>query len=364
MITNPFNKKILNTIVFLSLLYITGSILFSEENIQGLRQVIFDADIVYYLLGVVAFSGLWFLNAWGNQIILRKNGHHYPFRLALQAVLAGQFYQLITPLATGGQPVLLYYMVRKDGVPLWSATSAVFNRLILYKLMLVVVALAGTLWQFPRLVETLGPAISFTVFGLLLSVLVAASAIAMFRHPSLVSRLAFRLLRMVNRLIPPARMGIREDKLEHLVRQYAGGIGVLLQEKKMLLQVSALMLGNLFCQFISAYFVYRALGFQGESVLTFLAFQAALTVTIFFIPTPGSLGAAEYGFYLFYSGFYEGTTLMVAVLLWRSMTYYVPVLISAAVALWTYWQRRRMGTGDMEGPLHLLREQMDRPSGA
>jgi len=259
-------------------------------------------------------------------------------------VTSGQFYQSITPLATGGQPVQLYYMVKKDSIPFWAASSAVFNRLFLYKIVLVLYGFAGAGFLWTYLTGVLEKTIAFTVAGLVLSFLIAAGALFLFFRPGKLTSIVSAGLSSIHRVYPPSADKLKKEKLEELFGEYTRAVEVLVREKKLFLMVAGLMFLNLTLQFSSAYFVYRALGFNSMSPLFFLGMQAVLRVTIFYIPTPGNLGAAEYGFYLFYSGLYNGTTLMAAVLLWRFITYYYKLLVCAPTALWTYWRQHLGGT--------------------
>ena len=84
--------------------------------------------------------------------------------------------------------------------------------------------------------------------------------------------------------------------------------------------------------FSTGFFVYIALGFNQLNLLYILAIQALMHMTISFIPTPGNLGACEYAFYLFYFNIYPAKTLMVALLLWRTMTYYYKLFFTGMVA--------------------------------
>ena len=48
-----------------------------------------------------------------------------------------------------------------------------------------------------------------------------------------------------------------------------------------------------------------------------------------FIPIPGASGGLEYAFNQFYGVFISGSTLTLVMLMWRSLTYYLGVIVGA-----------------------------------
>ena len=50
-----------------------------------------------------------------------------------------------------------------------------------------------------------------------------------------------------------------------------------------------------------------------------------------FVPIPGASGGIEYGFLSFYSNFLTKSKVSVVLLIWRFITYYMPMIIGAIV---------------------------------
>ena len=72
---------------------------------------------------------------------LRRQGYRVPFLYTLFVSVIGQFYSNVTPGASGGQPLQVYYLHKRD-VPVGLASSAMVVRFFSFQFML---ALIGTL---------------------------------------------------------------------------------------------------------------------------------------------------------------------------------------------------------------------------
>ncbi len=79
--------------------------------------------------------------------------------------------------------------------------------------------------------------------------------------------------------------------------------------------------------YLVPYFVLRALGAQHVDVFTAVAAAAFVQLVLSAVPLPGGTGGAEGGFYLFFSPLL-GDAVGTGVVLWRLISYYLPILVS------------------------------------
>jgi len=88
------------------------------------------------------------------------------------------------------------------------------------------------------------------------------------------------------------------------------------------------------------YCVYRSVGLNEATPLQIMSMQAILNMSVVFIPTPGTAGAAEGGFYLLSRHYFTGGLLPFAILTWRLIVYYLNILISGMVLLYDYINKK------------------------
>jgi len=70
--------------------------------------------------------------------------------------------------------------------------------------------------------------------------------------------------------------------------------------------------------------------------LDILSIQALLAIGIEYLPIPGSVGAAEAGFYAVNSLIFGKAKLMSAILLTRGISYYAYLIISGIVSIFAH----------------------------
>jgi len=125
--------------------------------------------------------------------------------------------------------------------------------------------------------------------------------------------------------------GIEIEKFSMLFRQMS-------KNKPMLLKLSLITVVQLTANFLIGNIIYLSFGLSGADTLTLLACQAFVAMISSFAPTPGAIGAAEGSFALFFSLFFPNKLVSLAVVLWRLITFYLPIIIGL---LFTILEKRR-----------------------
>jgi uncharacterized protein (TIRG00374 family) len=90
---------------------------------------------------------------------------------------------------------------------------------------------------------------------------------------------------------------------------------------------------NLAFFFVIPYFIYRAFEGMMLGLFDILTLQAFLYIAVSFFPTPGSAGAAEGGFYLFFSTIFINVPVYIAMLVWRFLTYYLLLIVGSILVV-------------------------------
>lgn len=102
------------------------------------------------------------------------------------------FYSGITPSATGGQPVQLYYM-SKDGNRGSDSTVVLMTVAVVYKFVLVILGAAILLFWYRPLYSELGKFFPLYLFGLLLNVILVVVIAGIMLMPNIMLRCALFL---------------------------------------------------------------------------------------------------------------------------------------------------------------------------
>ena len=320
--------------MFLNYALIFGTLLI--VIIIGIRGQEFDhlGEVIHSIspLALLPCLGMWCLYILADSQAIRHflglHGQHISFAYALFICVAGHYYSSVTPGATGGQPMQVYYM-RKRGIPVGLGTSAVTVQFFCFQLVLAIVS--TTLWIVYRdfVHRQLGNGLWMLVVGYIVNLMGVVLSALMALHRGLVrgmGRLGVRIGTKLRLCKDPETALAKWD--EH-TEAFHDSILFLIKRPTHFAWLLLLNLVRLLTHSASVPLVYHALGLTGVHWLALLTMAMLLHTTAAYIPLPGSSGAQEGGFGLYFDGVFTGGTLFVAMLLWRFFTYYMFLLVGA-----------------------------------
>ena len=133
-------KVVWNGIFLLLVFGLTIYGVFHGEDLSAMMAAIKNADIRWLIPGI----GLVVVFIWGESVIIwymmRSFQIHLKGRICFLFSSVGFFFSCITPSASGGQPMQIYYM-KKEKIPIPVATVILMVVTITYKLVLVIIGL-------------------------------------------------------------------------------------------------------------------------------------------------------------------------------------------------------------------------------
>ncbi len=333
-------KKILSIVLFLGLAALTFYVIFKDQN---LGELILDMkDIHKGFLFLAVCTGLFFVSAEGILIwyMLRAIGDKAALISCIKYSFTGFFYSGITPSATGGQPMQLYYM-SKDGHKLANSTVVLMSLAIAYKLVLVFMGIGISVFWWDNLMMYMGSYLPIYFLGLFLNaVLVVILLAIMFNGPKM-EKVIYGLEKLLvkTHLIKPSVN--RNAKIHGLVEQYGETVTFLKGHFK----VIAFVIGFTFIQrcsvFVLTYFIYKGMGLQGEHPFTIMALQAVVYITVDMLPLPGSQGISEVMYAAVFKNIFVGSSLTVSMCVTRGINFYFLLMISALVSAYCWWSKKK-----------------------
>ncbi|MCI8441492.1 MAG: flippase-like domain-containing protein [Provencibacterium sp.] len=277
-----------------------------------------------FLLGAVGcMVGYWLLEAAGLHLATRRLYPAQRLKDSVTIAMIGQLFNCVTPFASGGQPAQVMGLMRR-GMPAGKASSALVSKFIVYQTVLSLYSLAALAGRanFAQL-HGITPLL---LTGFAVNTLVMAGLIAICCFPSASRRFALWAIRMCARL---RLCRSPEEAKQRALRELQAFYESFLQLRRspgLLFLLAILSALQLTAFFAAPYFICRALG----AGLTFAAAVCAGAFVLMissFVPLPGGSGGAEGGFFLFFHLFFPSAALVgLALLLWRSVTFYLPIV--------------------------------------
>lgn len=327
-------KIIYKLLVILSSAIILLALLFFTKGLDQLINLL--KNINYYWIGA-AFGGMllyWVADALTLQLITRSLFEEQRFLDSFKVTMVGQFFNSITPFATGGQPAQAYVMV-KDGVKPGHSITILVVKSIFFQTTLVLYTLAATITKITFFNSSIPHFMFLYLLGLGVNLIVISTYILSFYSREAAEKIVRFIFKILRKLKFLKNIDKTKSKIEAEIVSFDEGVEVLKKNKKVLIKAFILQISQLTFYFIIPYFIYIGLHtgrINGISLWTMIATQSIVTMITFLIPSPGSTGGAEGTGYLFFSLFFKHRVVIPVILIWRIITYYLPVVFGGLVS--------------------------------
>ena len=324
----PSVRKLLSTLFILGTLGAVIIIAFSNGEVTNAWETLFTLDPLWLFLAVLSWFLYYFFDVLSYHYFLRNQ--KTPVRLGklMFISLMGFYYSNITPGASGGQPMQVYYM-NKAGVPVGVGSSAVSLRLFCNQLM--VVAVGGALWLLNAdfVNARLGGMRWAIVIGFLINFAAVPLVLLAALHRPLVQGVLFFLIKVGAKLRLIKDVSAAQMRVNGVLDSYHSSILRLGRHPGQIF--TQLLLAGLSMLGLMAVpiFVYHAFGLTGASWGHLLTASYLLYLSASYMPLPGASGAQEGGFLVYFRGLFTSGTVSLALLVWRFITYYSFIIVGA-----------------------------------
>lgn len=334
------NKKKANYLFIILMIVVTLAIMFSSENLKDLPQLLLKTNIVYLLLAASMMLGDWLFDGLILNLITRTVHGNISYFKSLKIAIIGQYYSAITPFSTGGQPVQVYLM-SKDSISVTKGSLILFNKFIIYQIAVTLYSLVMFILKLSFILNDAKGAVPFVIIGFVMNLGVLAGIVLLFYKEEWIKPIVLYVLKFLNKVGIIKDMDKYVGKLDQSMLEYTQSVEKIKENKKSSLLLLILTIVQLTFYFSITYFVYLALGLSGETFIDIIAVQSLVYMAASYIPTPGTAGASEGGYYLLFKPLFTKNLIMYALLLWRTISYYLRVLVTGFVTLVDYIKRKR-----------------------
>jgi len=314
-------------IIFGMLLFLLFYIV-KKEGIENIQLILKTID--YKPLSVVIFIMIlyWFLEGLILYIYSKKYDGRVSLRQSIKTAMIGFFFSSITPFSSGGQPVQVYYMVKR-GMRISDATSVLLSRFISYQISLSVLSLLLLKFQFSFFENGIQGFKILLFVGFSINVAVAIGLLIIVVSTPLsrsVSKGIILFLAKIKIIKNPTKY---IEKANEEIIKLGDNINEVKKDKKLIIIVLSLTIIQFLVFFSVPYFIFLSFGMRGESIFSFIAAQAFVNLISAFIPLPGGSGGAEISFIKFFTLLFTGEGIGFAMLIWRLVTFYFTLIVSA-----------------------------------
>lgn len=327
-----YKKVLIDAVLFFAIIGLTLYGVFHGEDLSGLGDVIKECNVLWLIPAVPLV--LFFIA--GESIViwhmLGCYGIYVKERICFLFSAVGFFFSCVTPSASGGQPMQIYFM-KKEDIPVPIATVILLVVTITYKLVLVVVGIGMWLFAGDFLAEYVAEARWIFYLGILLNVGCVAFMCVVVFHPSFAKKTLILGAKLLERMHILKQREERLDKLERSMNHYHEAAEFMRSHWGMIARVFAITVVQRFAMFAVTYFVYRAFSLSSMNFFEVMFLQAVISVSVDMLPLPGGMGISEGLFMIIFRNVFGEALLVPGLVLSRGLGYYSELFLSAAFTM-------------------------------
>lgn len=330
-------RMIRNLLLFIVLIILTFYIILKEQNITEIFSVLQNVKKQYILIAALCMCIYIICEAINIGRTLKNLNEKSTFWQNIKYALVGFFFSSITPAASGGQPMQIYYMY-KDKISVANSTLALLINLTSMQIVTISIALISVIFNHKYLN---GPLTGFFILGIALN----SSALTLLLIGILSKKLSKKLVDFAIKIMKKLKIKNVEDKqmkLESEMDKYQASSNYIKNNKIVIIKT----LLTTYIQFILfysvSYWVYCSFGLSEYNFIQIVSIQAILYATVSGIPSPGAVGVTEGGFIEIYKSVFPQNMISGAMLLNRGISFYLLVIISAIVTIINILKTKKM----------------------
>lgn len=328
-----YKKQWANGLLIASILVLTTVLVSKTQEPKAILALLRNLKpefMVMALMGMGVYMGL---EAWMLHLLL-QSGHkkHSPVT-AIKSMFLGQYYSAITPFASGGQPMQLLALMR-EGISPKHGTAVLVNKFLCFQIGVTLYAATLAVFHFKEVWGFVSRSFGMIGIGLIINMVGLTLLMGMIFFPKAMKITHLLTQKILKRLgIKPRGLKQRRRKWFVHIDEFTLSIRSMLKNPQLMVKMMFFTVIQLTAYFGMTYFIYRAFGFNSHSFIEIVTLQSVFYLTISLLPTPGSVGVAEGGFYWFFGSVFTAGTVTGALLLWRGISYYLNLVISGVATL-------------------------------
>ena len=305
--------------------------LFWGGGAASLSQIAAASKLEWLLLAIGCCVLVWLLEGVTLHLFCRALYKDWRLPYSVCTGLIGILYSCLTPFSTGGQPMQIYTMHRL-GMDTGKSGSIIAIKTLVYQGVLLVLTLVTIVWKLPYFQKNVSDFSFVTILGLLSNSAFLLFVALFFFSPRITDRLLRGGLKVLMRLHLCRKPLVRYSKIHRELSSFHGSSKLFGKNPRLYLLAIFVTVVQILLGCMVPYLIYRTFGFSEVGPDVMVAAQAYVSMVSAFVPLPGASGGAEGSFYLFFSMFFTGGTIVPAMVLWRAITYYMNIAAGAVAA--------------------------------
>lgn len=317
-----------NFAIFILLIILTLWILLKDQSMVDIIKILRTVKIQYIIIAIGCMIIYLILEAVNMRRTLNVLEEKTTFMQTVKYSLIGFFFSSITPAASGGQPMQIYYM-HKEKISVAHSTLALLINLTSTQIATISIALISLIFNHQYMNRLL---IICFIVGITLN-LMALTLLIIGVFSKRLSNILIKFAIKVMKFLKLRNIEEKQEKLNNELLKYQYSAKYIKDNKLLMLKILLTTIVQFIVFYNIAYWTYISLGFNTKNILEITTMQAIQYATVSGIPSPGAVGVSEGVFVEIFSSIYPANMIKSATLLNRGINFYLFVIISGIIVV-------------------------------
>lgn len=329
-------KKIIFNAVFLILCFsLTLFYVFKGEDFKAVLRFIRRAGGAVWLIGLLLVTAFILCESLIIYYLMKNLKQKPKLMHCCLYSFVGFFFSLVTPTASGGQPMQLVFMGR-DKLPVHISSMILLLITIAYKTVLVMIGALLLLFRPRRLLHLLRPALFWVKLGMLLNVLCVSFMAALVFCPLFTKKLVLQLMERFSPLFPRERWNAMKGKAAAYMDEYREASAYIKKNRRITAYVFLITFAQRCLLFAVTYLVFVSFGVRGIGMAETITLQGTISLAADMLPLPGGMGISEHLFERIFTPVCGVKLITPIMVVSRGLSFYAQLLISAVFTAIAY----------------------------
>lgn len=329
-------KLIFNVAVFGLSIFLITYFIFSENGLRDFLQAAKNISIFWLALAIFLQLFNVFIDILLIYLFVKERYKDFSFRQAVKVGLVGCFFNAVTPASTGGQPMQIYLM-SKMNIDVGFSTSVLVQKFFIFLSTSFVGSVIIILLKYKMFFSSVDSVVmwGFVAVGFISQLVVVFAVVIVTINESFTNRAILFIAKCLGKIRIVKNVDKKRDKIMAQLDCFHDANKELYKKPKLLIFSYFIVVIQCIAIYSVVYCVYRSMGLTGAGLFDMISAQAIVNLISSMIPLPGASGAAELSFSMFFASFFTSETIKSAILLWRFITYYAMIIITAPFSFLT-----------------------------
>lgn len=337
---NKTQKKCIQYGFLILLICITAYLVSKTLDIKLIPKIIKLVDKKFIFIGFLLITFYIIFEAITIDILINSIEKIEKKFLSTKIAMMGFYYNLVTPFASGSQPMQIYTL-NKYGISLSKSSAIVTNKTVLFQSIVTIYCGVVIFLNMELLKRELHSILLLMSMGMIMNIVSLLGCILLALSPNTIKLIVKKIFNLLSKLNIFKTLNEKLNIINKFIDEYSYSINLFIKNKKALFISILLTIVQLTVFFSVSYCIYRAFNLNKLTYVYILSLQVFLYISISPIPTPGNVGANEIAFFTIFANVFPKSIIGYCVFLYSIFVYYFLVIVGGLFTVHTHYNMNK-----------------------